>query len=519
MMIHCCLLYVLYYNTSYLICFSFVRCVLRPASIFFFASFAGSRQRTTIIIASESIVQRFTSRFVNFQEHHPHPSSAHIHFESLAIVQYSQHSLLDNTLRGKTMKGIALFLLTISVLSAAGISVSVDGSNFTNSNATVALLSKRRSLKTGAKGKCYKRIRDGSSLSSCESCCTRFDVCGTSKKCKRGCKKNCGKQWTETQAKKDAEENRRADWIKARTIYGEGMELGWVSDRQRTAGGAPGSVTHYDLFRLAYSTYPEKSKKRSDITHEWDVLHTCDDGEGGAHADFFYSDKGHVVLAFRGSMEPFKGKGWTKDWSDNLKAGAERVNGVWVFAGFNKHIERIKSCLEKKLEEFKDERVKISYVTGHSLGGAAATVFSIKYYNVEKYFSGWPAQHGVVTFGAPQTTLNPNARNFGISSKNDAVKKCRVPGTRYFNEADPVAGNMAGGFRHDLANAYERQRSYDWKKVRYDYKTKEVSCDKNSRYAPMSGMGVWDIKRINKYHRMHQMDGWLATTANHVHDM
>ena len=87
-------------------------------------------------------------------------------------------------------------------------------------------------------------------------------------------------------------------------------------------------------------------------------------------------------------------------------------------------------------QQLASRNIYLVYITGHSLGGAAAVVYAQR--------SGGKASVSaakVVTFGAPKTSKNTS---------------CKTTGTRIFNEKDPVASNglgVLGGVNHDVSSA------------------------------------------------------------------
>lgn len=115
------------------------------------------------------------------------------------------------------------------------------------------------------------------------------------------------------------------------------------------------------------------------------------------------------------------------DWTD------DSINGETVPRGFKRYVEKIAPLIEAS-PYFDD----ISVLIGHSLGGAAAVLFSKKHPEKD-----WI----VVTFGAPKTT-KPNS--------------CGQRGIRICAAEDSVCSNATGldfllpkvaGFKHDVQNA------------------------------------------------------------------
>lgn len=93
--------------------------------------------------------------------------------------------------------------------------------------------------------------------------------------------------------------------------------------------------------------------------------------------------------------------------------------------GFYEYVKMLDGCINANGGQ------SANYIVGHSLGGAAATIY--------KQISG--ASGTVVTFGAPKTTKG---------------RSCHSTGMRIFNEKDPVASNgmgIMGSFYHDVTTS------------------------------------------------------------------
>ena len=129
------------------------------------------------------------------------------------------------------------------------------------------------------------------------------------------------------------------------------------------------------------------------------ALSYIDADDNTASASFFEKD-GVVVLAFRGSDGLL-------DWTNNLNFADEYMtdlhnNEVEVHSGFYEYMAE----LAPKVNKYKDWLandcgIEIDFITGHSLGGAATTLYADKY-GEPKGFGG-DGSFGVVTFGAPAT--------------------------------------------------------------------------------------------------------------------
>ena len=101
----------------------------------------------------------------------------------------------------------------------------------------------------------------------------------------------------------------------------------------------------------------------------------------------YFVDFGHTcVIAFRGTEASS-----VKDFSAIINFKKQVLNiGYKVHTGFFQSVEVVKDFLSEDLEERLNPEAKIIY-TGHSLGGALATLFAI----VKK-------PHEVTTFGSPR---------------------------------------------------------------------------------------------------------------------
>ncbi|MGB2925168.1 MAG: lipase family protein [Limnothrix sp.] len=148
-----------------------------------------------------------------------------------------------------------------------------------------------------------------------------------------------------------------------------------------------------------------------------------------------FGSPGFVIIAFRGTDEK-------ADWVDNLglsavdfPAGRDEVPYGRVHGGFYRAFLDIweekgddDECTMRKLLERDDYKRKPFWLTGHSLGGALASIcaFNFAYHDVPFY--------GVYTYGQPRSCkrdlklrfdLEAKDRYFRFQNNNDVVS--RVP--------------------------------------------------------------------------------------------
>ena len=184
------------------------------------------------------------------------------------------------------------------------------------------------------------------------------------------------------------------------------------------------------------------SKKLNQI-----CIQSCINSYGGEHGKVrpVFKDKidfqlghveGHVGEYGKKIILVFRGSDGTADWIDNLKFGKRKSPAGWfkkryrLHQGFMEQYESIKPKISRILTDY---TVKEIVVTGHSLGGALATICAAdlsKFFNVE-----------LITFGSPRVGTPLFARYVNKSIKNI---------TRYRYGSDPVSAVpfFGWGFHH-----------------------------------------------------------------------
>ena len=131
-----------------------------------------------------------------------------------------------------------------------------------------------------------------------------------------------------------------------------------------------------------------------------------------------------VVVAFRGTQQP-------ADWLINLNAAWTRAPFGDVHRGFYFALQSVRSPIEDALNEAGARRKKV-ILTGHSLGGALATIGAAQWYGE------FPIR-GVYTFGQPAVGFSFLRSWFGV----------RYPDSffRFVNDDDVVTW-VPPGYRH-----------------------------------------------------------------------
>ena len=159
--------------------------------------------------------------------------------------------------------------------------------------------------------------------------------------------------------------------------------------RRRRLWGSTATVAQ--LQQAAAGGY-EDNCATSDICG-WHTWATCA-GEN-AFAKFMYlPDYSTMVVSFAGTDSDS-----LADWADNLNYDVRQATPTLaVHEGFYEYATAVGDCLDYYTETLAGWGIGLDYIVGHSLGGAAAVIYSQLRDN--------PAAHGVVTFGAPKTRFD-----------------------------------------------------------------------------------------------------------------
>lgn len=200
--------------------------------------------------------------------------------------------------------------------------------------------------------------------------------------------------------------------------FAEAIERG----EKWSGGDNVGDKTLWNISQAAY--------KDNGAPSGWYIWKTCNVENSTAKFVYQYPT---VAITFSGT----DGLSEWGDWQDNLNTSTHVHEGQGFHAGFYNYQNRLAGCLRDGVDQLKGWGIEIDYIVGHSLGGAAATVYANVNYILHDD-GGWPK---LVTFGAPKT-------------RTDA--ECAEPGERFAHHKDPIAGRAMGmmdGFNHDVTNA------------------------------------------------------------------
>ena len=120
---------------------------------------------------------------------------------------------------------------------------------------------------------------------------------------------------------------------------------------------------------------------------------------------FVMSNKEIIVVSFRGTTD-------TKDWITNLDL--KLIEGPFegkVHCGFYTSLSNVWQKINSTIVDFRDHKEKSLWFTGHSLGGALATLA------VARFREKDIPVNGLYTFGQPRAGDREFARNFNFDFK------------------------------------------------------------------------------------------------------
>jgi hypothetical protein len=133
-----------------------------------------------------------------------------------------------------------------------------------------------------------------------------------------------------------------------------------------------------------------------------------------------------VIIAFRGT-EPQKLNDVFADlevWKTSLAKHHYDESWGSVHAGFLKAFESVEPLLMKKLDEIRDKDVTI-WITGHSLGGALATLMTARLLEEMDHGASFKIG-GVYTFGSPRVGDDAFVRAFDAARARHHVRSMRI---------------------------------------------------------------------------------------------
>ena len=166
----------------------------------------------------------------------------------------------------------------------------------------------------------------------------------------------------------------------------------------------------YWMARLSKEVY-EKTSEDDESPNEEKILKNlqgCDSNFISVHGANKNSAQAALIeheeflcMAFRGTDE-------LADWLDNINAFSTKKLFGEFHRGFFKSVEDVWEPIDDKFRELQGQKKRPLFITGHSLGGAMATIAAAKFIHEDKPFTS------VYTFGQPRALTRDTARIFNM---------------------------------------------------------------------------------------------------------
>ena len=169
--------------------------------------------------------------------------------------------------------------------------------------------------------------------------------------------------------------------------------------------------------------YESETKIGATAKSKWD-FDTCDFESVDDTECFVATTDKAIVVSFRGTQE-------AGDWLINLNAATTRASYGYVHRGFYKAFQSVRGRLEQILGDNGAQNKKVT-ISGHSLGGATATIAAAEWDGV------YPIS-GVFTFGQP---------GVGFTAFRSFMSLRYGNSFRRFVNDDDIVPKVPPGFRH-----------------------------------------------------------------------
>jgi len=170
----------------------------------------------------------------------------------------------------------------------------------------------------------------------------------------------------------------------------------------------------YWMARLSKEVYTKKSQ-RDQLPDEEKILKSLQKDDG-KFMSVFGVDKNSAQAALVEHSDylcmVFRGTNEIEDWLDNLNAfGTKELFGEF-HRGFWFSLEDVWAPINDRCRELQKIKPRPVFITGHSLGGAMATIAASKFIHEDKPFTS------VYTFGQPRALTRDTALIFNVECKS-----------------------------------------------------------------------------------------------------
>jgi triacylglycerol lipase len=170
----------------------------------------------------------------------------------------------------------------------------------------------------------------------------------------------------------------------------------------------------YWMARLSKEVYLSKSDKNQ-IPDEEKILENIKTDDSSFISVFgvdknsaqaaLVEHKNYLCMVFRGTDE-------LEDWLDNINALSTKELFGKFHRGFWNSVNDVWNPINAKFKDLQKQRPRPLFITGHSSGGAMATVAAAKLIHEDRPFTS------VYTFGQPRVLTRETARIFNMECKS-----------------------------------------------------------------------------------------------------
>ena len=171
-------------------------------------------------------------------------------------------------------------------------------------------------------------------------------------------------------------------------------------------------------------------------------LQTIDDRYTEVHGEKVDNSEAIIAVHDDYSVIAFAGTNEGADWASNFDWFPVDKLGGKFHRGFHECFEELWPWIEGTLADVNAEKVRPTYITGHSLGGAIATCCAAHFNYLDRPFLG------LYTFGAPRAAARETAVIFDVLSRSRTF--------RFQNSADVVTRipSRVAGYSHTGTNLF-----------------------------------------------------------------
>ena len=176
----------------------------------------------------------------------------------------------------------------------------------------------------------------------------------------------------------------------------------------------------YWMAKFSELSYYSKEDNSPDVEAIKSTLHSIDEKFSDVQGFSNKSSQGIVINHEDFIVAAFRGTDEIADWLDNLNVSSQPSALGNIHTGFYKALmdiwPQMKSCIRSFRRALDDHPGKSLWLTGHSLGGALATLAAATLIEADETF------YGAYTFGSPRVGDRVFARNFNVEVKNKVFR-------------------------------------------------------------------------------------------------